>query len=171
MQLATRTAIAMKPEIRDVVRDHYADVFRFCARRVGPEAAADAAQETFVTAQRSLSRFRGESSVRTWLFGIAINECRRLARKRKLESPILEPADEPAEQGVERRLVSREALAAALNKLSADHREAVVLHEIEGLTYDEAAVVLGVPAGTVKSRLHHAFVNLRQLLTEEAALR
>jgi RNA polymerase sigma-70 factor (ECF subfamily) len=61
-------------------------------------------------------------------------------------------------------IVDRQALKDALSTLSEDHREVVLLHEVEGLTYQEAAEVLGVPEGTVKSRLHHAFLNLRRAL-------
>ena len=60
--------------------------------------------------------------------------------------------------------IDRHALQNALRKLSDEHKEVVLLREIEGLTYEEAAVVLGVPAGTVKSRLHHAFCHLRRAL-------
>lgn len=129
------------------------------------DRAADAAQETFVTAQKALKKFRGESNVTTWLFGIANNECRRLIRKERLAPVQLE--FEAAIEGAydsESTLVDRHALQDALAKLSADHREVVILHELDGLTYEEASEVLGVPVGTVKSRLHHAFQQLRRLL-------
>ena len=60
--------------------------------------------------------------------------------------------------------MNKHALEQAMQKLSPEHREAVVLHELDGLTYEEAAQILGVPVGTVKSRLHHAFANLRKNL-------
>ena len=63
------------------------------------------------------------------------------------------------------QIVDREALRQALGKLSPEHREVVLLHEVEGLTYEDAAKVLDVPVGTVKSRLHHAFLNLRRMLS------
>ncbi len=145
-----------------VVRDHYDAVYRFCARRIGIARAADVAQETFLTAQRALGRFRGDSSLRTWLLGIALNECRRSVRRHgadplPLEVDIVCPASDD-----ERAFVDRQALAAALARLSDDHRDVVILHELQGLTYEEVASVLGVPVGTVKSRLHHAFLNLRR---------
>ena len=156
-------------DIGEIAKQHYDLVYRFCARRVGIDAAQDAAQETFLTAQRVLRKFRGDSTLRTWLLGIANNECRRLARTRRLEAPSIQLQDwndestagNPAEM-----IVDRHALSEALNKLSVEHREVVLLHEVEGLSYDEAAAVIGVPAGTVKSRLHHAFLNLRKSLQE-----
>lgn len=157
-----------------MVREHYAAVYRFCARRIGPEAAQDAAQDTFVSAQRSLKRFDGRSSLSTWLFGIAHNHCRNLARKNKREMLaddgwLCEEAMEPTTTTKEKQLVDRHTLREALAQLSPEHRDAVLLHEVEGLSYEEAGVVLGVPAGTVKSRLHYAFASLRRTLTEGMA--
>lgn len=155
------------------MREHYAVVYRFCARRVGPELAQDAAQETFVTAQRSMRKFDGRSTLSTWLFGIAHNHCRNLARKQKREVCLDEAwlggeamKHEPNREG---QIVDRHALRAALGRLSPEHREAVLLHEVEGLSYEEAGLVAGVPAGTIKSRLHHAFSNLRRSLQEGVA--
>lgn len=151
-----------------LVQEHYPRVYRFCARRIGDDLAQDAAQETFVTMQRTIRRYEGRSSLETWLLGIAHNQCRNLARKRKLvPSQILAWVDEPAEPGAVDRVVDREALRCALAKLSDEHREVVVLHEVEGLRYAEIGEVLGVPEGTVKSRLHHAFLNLRRMLSEQ----
>ena len=144
-----------------VVRDHYDAVYRFCARRIGEGRAADVSQETFVTAQRAIRRFRGESSLRTWILGIAVNECRRAIRKGGTDPLPLE-VDLAGSTDDEGALVDRQALAQALARLSDEHREVVLLHEIEGLTYDEVAAATGVPAGTVKSRLHHAFLRLRK---------
>lgn len=144
-----------------VVRDHYDAVYRFCARRIGLARAADTAQETFLTAQRALARFRGESSLRTWLLGIALNECRRSVRRHGAD-PLPLDVDIACPSDDERTLVDRQALAAALARLSDDHRDVVILHELQGLTYEETAAVLKVPVGTVKSRLHHAFLNLRK---------
>lgn len=153
-------------DITAIAREHYDTVYRFCARRVGIDAAADTAQETFITAQRALSRFRGASSLSTWLLGIAHNECRRMARKRRCEPPTIELTETGSDEHHEETIINRHALQEALAKLSPEHREVVLLHEVEGLSYEEAAIVLSIPVGTVKSRLHHAFANLRKSLTE-----
>jgi len=152
----------------EIAVEHYPAVYRFCIRRVGPDLAADAAQETFLIAQRSIRKFDGSSALSTWLFGIAHNTCRNLARKKRMDISYEHAWTVPAGTPGESTLVDRTALRTALNKLSPPHLEVVLLHEIEGLTYEEAAKVLGVPVGTVKSRLHHAFLNLRQLLGGEA---
>ena len=145
-----------------VVRDHYDAVYRFCARRIGVARAADAAQDTFLTAQRAIRRFRGDSSLRTWLLGIALNECRRALRRGGAD-PLPLAIDLACPIALdETAFANRQALAAALARLSEEHRDVVILHELQGLTYEEVAAVLRVPVGTVKSRLHHAFVNLRR---------
>jgi RNA polymerase sigma-70 factor (ECF subfamily) len=148
-----------------IARDHYDAVYRFCARRVGIERAADVAQETFLTAQRVLHKFRGDSHITTWLFGIALNECRRTYRRVRPEVPLLEMDGYVSDAvSLQDEVVDRDSLRQALSRLSPDHREVVILHEFEGMTYEEAAEVLGVPVGTVKSRLHHAFLQLRRYL-------
>jgi RNA polymerase sigma-70 factor (ECF subfamily) len=164
MQLVDRILGPVTMDIGAAAREHYDSVFRFCARRIGQESAADAAQETFLTAHRVARKFRGESSVTTWLFGIAHNECRRIARQRKLEPARVCFIEEHSQASQESLLIDRQALAEALTKLSPEHRDVVLLHELDGLTYEEAAQVLNVPVGTVKSRLHHAFLQLRRTL-------
>lgn len=150
-----------------LVREHYPAVYRFCTRRLGPDLGQDAAQETFVTMQKSLKSFRGTSSISTWLLGIAHNHARNLARKRRIEpAPIDAWMEAPAPNQGEDGLIQREQLRAAISALTEDHRQVVLMHEVEGLRYTEIAEVLGIPEGTVKSRLHHAFRALRLSLAE-----
>lgn len=162
-----RTGRVGPEEMERIVRTHYDDVWRFCARRIGHDLAADAAQETFVTAQKRIDEFEGRSELKTWLFGIALNHCRNLHRKVRHEDPVewlRTDGREPAIDGLDSQIVDREALRTALAKLSDEHREVVLMHEIDGLTYQETADLLDIPVGTVKSRLHHAFANLRAAL-------
>jgi RNA polymerase sigma-70 factor (ECF subfamily) len=162
MMLLVNEAVApkVKLDIGQLAVSHYDQVFRFCSVRVGYHHAGDAAQETFITAQRILPKFRGESKPLTWLMGIALNECRRINRTRKDGEPMVE-FGAPTPEG---QIVDREALRVALARLSPEHREVVLLHEVDGFTYDEIAEIAGIPVGTVKSRLYHAFLNLRQTL-------
>lgn len=148
------------------VREHYGDVFRFSARRIGEDKAEDATQETFVIAHQTIARYDGAASPRTWLFGIANNVCRNLARRYRREllvadTVLLERSEEP-------QAFDAVMLKQAMARLSEEHREVVVLHEIEGLRYAEIAAILEIPEGTVKSRLHHAFLKLRENLCEGA---
>lgn len=150
----------------ELVNEHYARVYRFCARRLGDDLAQDAAQETFLTMQRTVKRYEGRSSFEVWLLGIANNHCRNLARKRRREPVSLDHAFEGSTRGHEDGVVAGESLRCAMNSLSPEHRELVMLHEVEGLTYAEVAGVLEIPEGTVKSRLYYAFRQLRDAMTE-----
>lgn len=165
MQTVGEATMSEPRDIAALAREHYDLVYKFCARRVGIDAAADTAQETFITAQRALPKYRGASSIKTWLLGIANNECRRTARQRRLQPPALEFV-EGSQADHSETIINRHALQQAMARLSPEHREVVLLHEVEGLSYEEAALVLGIPEGTVKSRLHHAFSNLRKYLQE-----
>ena len=155
-------AVRRDPDaLRRLVSENYARVFQFCARRVGPETAQDVAQETFVTMTQRLSTFRADSSFPTWLLGIALNKCRNHNRSSQSEPVQADAWLEIESKSHEDEVVDRQALCQALAKLSPEHRHVVVLHEVEQLTYSEIAELLGIPEGTVKSRLHHAFVQLR----------
>lgn len=157
-----------KLEIEKIIVEHYDLVFRFCARRVGQELACDATQETFLTAMKRISEFEGRSQLRTWILGIALNHCRNLSRKNRVEVCVDEVWD-LGQHSHEQTTVDSETLRCALEQLSLEHREVVLLHELEGLTYAEAGEILGIPEGTVKSRLHHAFQHLRKSLNPSEA--
>ncbi len=124
--------------------------------------AEDVVQETFVAAVGS--RFRGEASVRTWLVKILVRRAAMLHRKRQRSPELLDSekagrlSDEMAMAGSEARL----DLSTMLASLSPEHRAVIVLREVQGLKYDEIAAVLGVPQGTVESRLHRAREELRR---------
>lgn len=156
-----------QPELRieDLVEQYYDAVGRFCAVRLGQEEGADATQETFVIAHKQIGTYRGESQPKTWLLGIAQNVCRARSRKRGREFSMEHLADSPAPNGPD--TIDRVMLERALNQLTPEHREVVVLHELDELKYSEIGVLLGIPEGTVKSRLHHAFQHLRRQLAQE----
>lgn len=155
--------------LSDAVQQHYSEIYRFCSKFVGADAAEDVTQETFITAHKRLSDFQGRSSMKTWLFSIALNHCRN-ERRRKKPLP-LEDWNQPSGADAADQLIAAQALREALAKLTPEHREVVVLHETEGLNYEECSTILGIPVGTVKSRLHHAFKSLRNHLSPgESAL-
>ncbi len=153
--------------LEKIVRLHYPAIHAFCARRLGPDRASDAAQETFVTMQKSIRRYRGEAPLESWLFGIAHRVSSRIASKSQRELAGVEAWIDPAAPSHENDVADRDALNRALAGLSEEHRLSVLMHEVEGRTYAEIGAILGVPEGTVKSRLHHAFSALRLALKEE----
>jgi RNA polymerase sigma-70 factor, ECF subfamily len=146
------------------------------AMTAGDADADDLAQETFIRAWRSIAGFRADSTFRTWLFGIAINVIRthrgRRSRRRQLFwSPPADPdvAADPLERasvddGIEAPLAMREVIDRALATLPVDMREAVVLRDVQGLEYREIAEALGLPLGTVESRIFRGRQQLRPLL-------
>ncbi|MGH9111232.1 MAG: RNA polymerase sigma factor [Acidimicrobiales bacterium] len=138
-----------------LVRTYQQHVWRFLRRLLGDAALAeDVAQETFLRVFRSLPTFSFQSKFSTWVFQIArnagIDELRSRERRNRLASDVPSPVPPAAPPG------TRLEIEAALTSLPVDLREAVVLVEVLGLRYREAALVLGVPEGTVKSRMFAA---------------
>jgi RNA polymerase sigma-70 factor, ECF subfamily len=136
-----------------------------------PTDAEDLAQETFLQAARSLGRFRGESELYTWLHGILLNvvrHARRKAGRLQYTDTLDDEETTPANQGQQLDAeAASAALLAALQKLTPEHREAVVLRYYEQVPVEEISRRTGVGAGTVKSRLHYARQQLSSLLPPE----
>ena len=151
----------------ELVRRHQSAVRNFTRNLTGGDAALadDLAQETFIQAYRSLSRYRGESAFPTWLLGIAHNRWRN-ARRQKREHVPFDP-DEAAHETVPSPAPAadlRHDLADALRRLSPDEQTAVHLCYQQGLSHSEIATVLDWPLGTVKTNLARGKEKLRQLL-------
>lgn len=128
--------------------------------------AEDLTQEIFLALHASLPKFRGEAALSTFIYRVAMNHClKHRARQRPESVPYDDlPLASPEQQRPDRVAAHGElasTIEAALATLSLDHRDVVVLHELHGLTYAECATILGVPVGTVKSRLFNAFKRLR----------
>lgn len=151
-----------------IMRNHEDRVFSVCLRIMGErEHALDATQEAFLTAFRKAGQFKGSSALGTWIYRIAVNTCYDQLRKQKRRrtDPMadhLEPADYAAEDAVESAGL-RPEIQRALAAIPADFRVAVVLSDIEGMGLPDVAEVLGVPVGTVKSRVFRG----RRLLARE----
>lgn len=138
----------------DLVRTLQAPVWRFLRDLVGdPDLAEDLTQETFVRAYTRLPTYEFRSRFSTWLFQVArnvgIDALRSRSRRARLLQRVVPPDDDPGPA------VGNE-LRAALHTLPVNLREAVLLVEVIGMTCAEAGRVVGVPEGTVKSRLFHA---------------
>ena len=159
----TRLAMAARDGDRAAlatfVERSQADVWRFCAHQLGREHADDATQETFLRAIGALRSFRGESSVRTWLLCIARRVCadviRRTVRRRNLFRRV---TAQPHERSSAARVEAD--LDDLLGGLGPDRRQAFVLTQVLGLSYDEAAEVCGCPIGTIPSRVARARAEL-----------
>jgi RNA polymerase sigma-70 factor (ECF subfamily) len=122
--------------------------------------AEDLVQETFMGALTG--HFRGESSVRTWLVKILVNRAAMLRRTRSRHPESALPASVGSSSGGESGVEAKLDLTTMLDALSEDHREVIVLRELQGLSYEEMSKALNVPRGTVESRLHRAREELRK---------
>ena len=145
------------------------------AATADPAEAEDLAQDVFIRAYRGLSRFRGESSFKTWIYTIATNVVRTHLERRGKRAPVWgkPPSDNDTEssafevagrEDLEEDTMRRQAIDRALGELPEDLRMAVILRDIQGLEYREIADITGVPLGTVESRLFRARRRLRPLL-------
>ena len=177
--LRARDAAAFDTLVNRFSGDVYALLYRLTS---DPEEAADLTQETFLRALRSAKNFRGESELKTWLFRIAINESRNRFRwwKRRRRDQTLsldatvgdsttqvwetisDNSISPEEEVLRRERTK--ALNEALGTLKSIYREAIVLCDIEGLSYEECAEALETNIGTVKSRISRGRDELRRQL-------
>lgn len=161
-----------------LVRKYQYRIIQLVERLVGEADGADVAQETFVKAYRALKTFRGQSAFYTWLYRIAINTSKNylVARKRRPASQDIDVAD--AETFGYTRAMSdgdtpealvlsgeiEEKVTETIRRLPADLREAVTLCELEGLSYEEIALAMECPIGTVRSRIFRARAAIDEVL-------
>lgn len=168
-ELVSRARQGDRIAFDELMRRHEDRVFAVCLRIMRHrEAALDAVQDTFLTVLRKVEQFRGESAFSTWLYRIAVNTCYDHLRKakRRRTDPLPETHD-PADPSVDDALGSvelRPDLSAALAAIGEEFRTAIVLVDVEGLAVAEAAEVLQVAEGTVKSRLHRGRKHLARIL-------
>ncbi|MDP6713835.1 MAG: sigma-70 family RNA polymerase sigma factor [SAR202 cluster bacterium] len=164
-----------------IVQRYQSQVLNLSARILGDRGRAeDVTQETFISAFRAISRFRG-GSLRAWLMRIAANASRdslRGSRRRpeqsldeSLESPSFQPASGEAspEEHAERSELNAE-LQKAILSLSNDQKAVLVLIDVQGFSYEETAESIGASIGTVKSRLNRARRKVRDILMEKREL-
>jgi RNA polymerase sigma-70 factor, ECF subfamily len=179
-RLVARDESAFNELVLTYERRVFALVFRMIGRR---EEAQDLAQEVFVQVFKAIDQFRGDSKLSTWIFRIAVNQCKNrakyLSRRRSSEQDdVHEMADRMSGEGGKgvtvgdinrpdemleglqlERIVKR-----AIEQVDPDFREVLVLRDVEDMSYDEIAKVTGLPEGTVKSRIFRARAQLKALV-------
>ncbi len=162
--------------VETLLARHEKQVYRFGLRMCGSEdAAREVLQETLLAAFRNLHDFRGDASISTWLFQIARSFCIKSRRRRVDEPAEHTPLDTPQAAGVQDSRPDPEAVAqarqmgevlqAAILSLPEAYREVLILRDVEGLSAEEAARVMGLEVGALKSRLHRARMEVRRHLT------
>jgi RNA polymerase sigma-70 factor (ECF subfamily) len=151
-----------------LVRRHSDRLWAVALRTLGdPDEAADAVQDALISAYRGAAGFRGESAVTTWLHRVVVNACLDRVRRRQARPSVpLEDRDLAARHDEHAATDARLDVRAALAALPADQRAAVVLVDIEDLPIAQAALVLGVPEGTVKSRCSRGRTAIAAMLRE-----
>lgn len=175
--LVQRCAAGDEDASSELVAEHYRMVFGLATNLLGDrDEALDLTQEVFLRVFRTINRFRGQSALRTWIYRIAVNQARnrqRWWRRRhrgeqvSLDEHVQLYGDLPlrTDMTAPDRVFANHELAArlqeALERLPFDQRTAIVLREIEGLSYEEIAFSLHLAVGTVKSRLTRARQTLR----------
>ena len=161
-----------------LVQNHSDLVYRVAMRILGIQDAQDASQEVWIRVWRNIKKFRGESAFSTWLYKITVNTCLSTRRKEQAREarefgdgelshlpipPSYEDDPEYAAIAGERR----EELLGALKRVRAEHRAALVLRHMEGLSYAEVAAILDVPDGTAKGWVNRGRAALLVALSEE----
>jgi len=179
--LVQRCAAGEQLACTELVAEHQRMVVQLAMNLLGDrDEALDLSQEVFLRVFRTIHRFRGQSSLRTWIYRIAVNQARnrhRFWRRRhradqvSLDQHLASHGDSlSAGESTPDRVLAQKELAErlqrALDHLPFDQRTAIILREIDGLSYEEIAFSLGVAVGTVKSRLTRARQALRQELRE-----
>jgi RNA polymerase sigma-70 factor (ECF subfamily) len=168
--LLDKITAGSRPAMQVLYARHQSRIYRFILRMIGNEAAAeDLTSEVFLSVWQQAGRFEARSTVATWLLGIArykaLSELRRRPELSFDETAALETAD--ADENPEVALQSKhraESLRACLMRLSRDHREIIDLVYYHAKSVEEVVQIVGIPAGTVKTRMFHARRRLSELL-------
>ncbi|QDV13700.1 ECF RNA polymerase sigma factor SigE [Rosistilla oblonga] len=174
-------ALAGEPAAYDsLVRRHAGRLLTMIRAQVGNrDDAEDLMQETLAQAYFKLDTFAGKSSFFTWMYRIAFNLTITKRRKRRLESTHTRtnietaPTPEDPAVAVDQRMADAEQIArlrSAIERLEPNRRTVLVLRDIDGLDYGEIAEILAIPKGTVRSRLHRARLDLRDLLSRDETI-
>lgn len=177
-QALARVAAGDAEAFAEVVEIYQHRLLRLCERMLGdPEEARDAVQEVFLRAFRKAGDFRPQGQVYTWLYRIATNHCLNRLRRRGLvrfirlgepaeeeDAPALDPPDEAPDPAAALETRRRwQATRRAIARLPANQRAVLVLVRFEGLSYRQAAEVLGITEGAVESRLFRAMRRLQEV--------
>ncbi len=158
----------------ELVRRYQDRVYNLCRYMiVDADEARDAAQDTFIKACNALKAYRPDAGFYTWLYRIAVNTCLDHRKRRRIEPAddegIIENVSSP-DPSPEQLYEAKETgmlIQAALARLQEKHRTAIILREVEGLSYEEIADVLDTSVGTVKSRISRAREELRRILRKK----
>jgi RNA polymerase sigma-70 factor (ECF subfamily) len=178
LELAERHSLGDPSAFEEVYSRHETMVFNLALRLTGNESdAADCSQEVFLRVYRHLGKYRGRAALKTWIYRVVLNcfrssyarKARRRAVVREVDGECLDRAVDPA-RGPEEKTVTADMarrVREALPLVRPVYREALVLRDVQDLSYQEIAGVLGVRLGTVRSRIARGRDELRKLMESE----
>ena len=172
LELAQRCGQGDQDAFEQLYRAHSGRLYSLIVRMVAStETAEDLLQEVFLTAYRKVNNFRGDSSLGTWLYRMAVNHCLDYLRGR--QNKMARTTDSIEDEGMAEPAASAPLVASAINRLDLERaisqlpdgcRTAFVLHDVEGFEHHEVATLLGISEGTSKSQVHKARMKLRGIL-------
>ncbi|OKP66020.1 RNA polymerase subunit sigma-24 [Paenibacillus helianthi] len=152
----------------ELVRRYKGHVYRYAVGMLNSRMdAEDVSQEAFVKAFYSLSGLDNEYAFSSWMMTIVSNLCKDRLKKRNKEQDFRDEPDECIADSSVSDPLAKLSVEESLARLSVDHREVILLHDVQGYQYEEIAKLLNVPIGTVKSRLFTARMSLRKELAKE----
>lgn len=181
-ELTERFLAGDRSAFDEIVRRYQDRVYTLCRRWLDEqEAAEEVTQDVFLALFRSLSSFRGDARLSTWIFKVTLNHCRnrRQYRRRRAwgrheslgpgpdeDMPERQVADEgPGTDATVHRAEASSVVMRALSELDEAHRQILLLRDVEDLSYEEISEILDLPGGTVRSRIHRARTELAALVT------
>ncbi len=165
----------------ELYREYVEKIGGIARSYLGVDDVEDVIQEVFIKVYKNIKKFRGDSSLSTWIYRISVNVCKDMLGKKHRRKEILtsfgeedddekntirEPADELQPSDELMKMLSAEEISKAIDSLSKEDRLLINLREIEGMSYDQISEIMDKPVGTVKSRLHYARERLKGILEE-----
>ncbi|MGC8545340.1 RNA polymerase sigma factor [Athalassotoga sp.] len=169
----------------ELYREYVEKIGGIARSYLGVDDVEDVIQEVFIKVYKNIKKFRGDSSLSTWIYRITVNVCKDMLGKKHRRKEILtsfgeedddekntirEPADELQPSDELMKMLSAEEISKAIDSLSKEDRLLINLREIEGMSYDQISEIMDKPVGTVKSRLHYARERLKGILEESLGI-
>ncbi|MCL4407745.1 MAG: sigma-70 family RNA polymerase sigma factor [Thermotogae bacterium] len=169
----------------ELYREYVEKIGGIARSYLGVDDVEDVIQEVFIKVYKNIKKFRGDSSLSTWIYRISVNVCKDMLGKKHRRKEILtsfgeedddekntirEPADELQPSDELMKMLSAEEISKAIDSLSKEDRLLINLREIEGMSYDQISEIMDKPVGTVKSRLHYARERLKGILEESLGI-
>ncbi len=160
---------------QEIIQKYAGKVYNTCRRLIAGYDAEDVSQEVFIKIYKNMNKFKGNSNISTWIYKITVNTCREYWRKNSRHVKMLELKEDIIEQdsNIDDGIINKEIkkyISEALLSMDMNKRAVVVLRDINGLSYEEISKILGIPIGTVKSRIARGREYIKKFLEDRELL-